>query len=108
MAQNPKKRPGGAAAKPAPAKVEAEPVKEPVVEEPVVESEPESILIERRQAVATIPLSDPSADDMANAITLAFATAAEYIAAKVGDDHEIELEFVIGDYLFTAAVEENN
>ncbi len=102
MAQNPaKKRPAKAATPPV-TTPEPEPTKD---DEAALPTEQSTVLIERRATVAEITIDDA---DAANAITLAFATAAEVIAdAHRKGESAVELEFVIGDFLFTAAMEEN-
>lgn len=103
MATNPKrpaKKPPATPAKP------VEPVKEEVVENPPPPAiEQDSVLIERRVTVADIKVEQDG--DPANAVTLAFATAAEYIAVHDEPGTTVELEFVIGDRLYTATAEDN-
>jgi hypothetical protein len=86
----------GGAGRPAP-----EPEAAPEAAEAVA-VEVTTILIERRDEVATIQVSD---EGDANAITLAYATAAEYIAANFSDGKELNLEFEFKGVTFYAGTE---
>lgn len=91
-APRPAKPTSEASAKPA----ESEAIGQAVAEK---ETKEYTIVIERRETVATITVED---DGPENAITLAFQTAAEYIVANVSDDKPIELEFEYGGMTYYA------